>query len=121
MVAQARQPIEGHGVHSRRLIQHAEEQLANGDRLQASEKAWGAVAHSLKDIAAQRGWRYRTHGHVYEVAERLAEEQGQPDIQSLVSVATMLHQNYYEDLMPEGVIRHNIGQVKKLLDILRGC
>ena len=121
MVAQTRQPIEDHGVHSQRLIQHAEEQLANGDRLQASEKAWGAVAHSLKDIAGRRGWRYRTHAHVYDVAARLAEEQGQPDIQSLVSVATMLHQNYYEDLMPEGVIHHNIGQVKKMLEILRGC
>ena len=57
--------MEPHKVHSERLIRHAEEQLAKGDRLQASEKAWGAVVHRLKDIADQRGWKYSTHadGH----------------------------------------------------------
>ncbi|MCY4652410.1 MAG: PaREP1/PaREP8 domain-containing protein, partial [Dehalococcoidia bacterium] len=55
------EPIEAHYIHSQRLIQHAEEKLAEGDRLQASEKAWGAVAHYFKHIAAQRGWRYVTH------------------------------------------------------------
>ena len=39
------EPIEAHYVHSQRLILHAEEKLAEGDRIQASEKAWGAVAH----------------------------------------------------------------------------
>ena len=33
-------PIESHAVHSDRLIADAEEELAKGDRLQASEKAW---------------------------------------------------------------------------------
>ena len=45
------QPIESHDTHSRRLIRHAEEMLDAGDRLQASEKAWGAVAHRLKVVA----------------------------------------------------------------------
>ena len=43
-------PIESHLVHSRRLLAHAEEWLEKGDRLQASEKAWGAVAHYFKVI-----------------------------------------------------------------------
>ena len=40
------QPIESHEVHSKRLMAHAWEQLEAGDRLQASEKAWGAIATS---------------------------------------------------------------------------
>ncbi len=61
-----KQPIESYVVHSERLIRHAEEQLVSGDRLQASEKAWGAVAHHLKGIAEQRGWSYRTHADAME-------------------------------------------------------
>ena len=61
MVNAQPKPIEDHAVHSDRLIRHAWEQLEQGDRLQASEKAWGAVAHALKDIAARRGWRNRAH------------------------------------------------------------
>ena len=38
-----------------RFLGHAEEELAKGHRLQASEKAWGAVAQQLKAIAEQRG------------------------------------------------------------------
>ena len=64
-------PIESHAVHSDRLIADAEEELAKGDRLQASEKAWGAVAHRLKVIAAQRGWEYTTHRQVYGIVNRL--------------------------------------------------
>ena len=48
MVNAQPKPIEDHAVHSDRLIRHAWEQLEQGDRLQASEKAWGAVAHALK-------------------------------------------------------------------------
>ena len=34
-------PIEAHAVHSRRLLEHAAEMIAQGDRIQASEKIWG--------------------------------------------------------------------------------
>ena len=47
------QPIESHEVHSARLLGHAREMLAKGDRLQASEKVWGAVAHGIKALAEE--------------------------------------------------------------------
>ncbi len=119
MVTITRQPIEDHQVHSQRLIRHAEEQLAAGDRLQASEKAWGAVAHGLKVIAARRGWRYRTHADVFRMAERLAAEMDEPEVETLVLVANQMHQNFYDDAMSEDLIRRNIDKVKALLDLLR--
>lgn len=76
MVNAQPKPIEDHAVHSDRLIRHAWEQLEQGDRLQASEKAWGAVAHALKDIAARRGWRNRTHTHNEVIAVHLAPPAG---------------------------------------------
>ena len=111
-------PIGEHRVHGQRLLQHAEEPLDDGDRLQASEKAWGAVAHRFKAIAEQRGWQYRTHRQVYDVSANLAAEANRPGIESKLAIATQLHQNFYDDQMPESTIRASIDEVKELLKVL---
>ena len=110
-------PIESHLTHSKRLIEHAEEQLAKGDRLQASEKAWGAVAHQLKAIAERRGEPYEQHRQVYRLVRKLADETGDP-VEDLFETADSLHKNYYADSMPLDVLERRIGRVKRLLDIL---
>ena len=111
-------PIESHDVHSRRLIAHAEIELEKGDRLQASEKAWGAVAHRLKAIADRRGWEYVTHRQVFDIIRRIADELGDPQILVLFYAANGLHQNYYVDAQPIESLREQIGMAKDLLAIL---
>ena len=111
-------PIEAHDVHSRRLIAHAEIELEKGDRLQASEKAWGAVAHRLKAIADRRGWEYVTHRQVYGIVERLVDELGDPRIEALFYAANGLHQNYCVDAQPIESLRRQIGMAEELLAIL---
>ena len=111
-------PIETYDVHSRRLIAHAEIELAKGDRLQASKKAWGAVAHRLKAIADRRGWEYVTHRQVFGIVERLADELGDPRIEVLFYAANGLHRNYYVDAQPIESLRRQIGMAKDLLAIL---
>ena len=54
-------PIEPHAVHSERLLVHAREMIEKGDRLQASEKIWGAVVHAIKAVARERGWSFTKH------------------------------------------------------------
>ena len=112
------QPIESHEVHSKRLLQHAIEQLEKGDRLQASEKAWGAVAHQMKVVAEKRGWPYKTHRHAYEIAARLSEKAGNPTLRRLFNTANTLHQNFYADEKSVSVLEKDIEDVKELLDIL---
>lgn len=114
----AQQPIESHDVHSRRLIQHAEEMLESGDRLQASEKAWGAVSHRLKVVADNRSWKYETHADAFMVVRNLVIEQQNPRIGTLFDVAHGLHINYYKDERPIDYIRRQLEDVKELLDIL---
>ena len=117
--APGRMPIEPYTTHSRRLMEHAEEQLARGDRLQASEKAWGAVAHQIKAIADRRGWEYEKHQQVYGIVERLADETEDPQkVRDLFAVANGLHKNYYIDATPLSAIKYEVGRVKALLDIL---
>ena len=111
-------PIESHAAHSERLIAQAEEELAKGDRLQASEKAWGAVAHRLKVIADHRGWDYSTHQQVYGVVRQLSDELGDQRVRDLFAYANSLHQNYYADATPLDELAHEIDRVKELLDML---
>ena len=112
-------PIEGHDIHSERLIAQAEEELAKGDRLQASEKAWGAVAHQLKVIADQRGWEYNTHQQVYRVVSLLSDEVGGQELKDIFGIANSLHQNFYADVKPLEQLENEIGRVKDLLDMLK--
>ncbi len=112
------EPIESHDVHSERLMRHAEEKLAEGDRLQASEKAWGAVAHRLKAIAERRGWEYNTHAQVYRIIKRLSAERGNRQISVLFSAAKGFHQNYYIDAMPLEELNDEMENVKELLRLL---
>ena len=117
--APGRIPIEPYTTHSRRLMEHAEEQLANGDRLQASEKAWGAVAHQIKAIADRRGWEYEKHAQLFPIMKRLANETEDPaKVKNLFDVARGMHDNFYADLTPLSYIEDQIGRVKELLDIL---
>ena len=111
-------PIESHDVHSRRLIAHAKVELEKGDRLQASEKAWGAVAHRLKSISDRRGWEYVTHRQVYGIVDRLVVELGDPRLRDLFAYAHGLHRNYYVDAMPIEELRFQIGKAEEMLDIL---
>ena len=104
---------------SRRFIQQAESELESGDLLQASEKAWGAVAHRLKAIAIRRGWRHGAHWHFNGIIDNLAEETDQGErLQLLYSGANSLHVNFYEATLSEPQIREYVDEVKALLAML---
>ena len=107
-------PIEPHSVHSDRLLRHAEEQLTKGDRLQASEKAWGA-AHRLKDFADRRGWPYETHADAHKVIARLVRETGDPQLRRLFRIASALHKNYYVDADPLDTLAADLKDVRMFI------
>ena len=113
-------PIETHEVHSERLLRHAHIELEKGDRLQASEKAWGAVAHGIKVVAAVRGWRYDTHRDASRIIIRLVNEMGDDRLQLLFSAANYLHKNYYIDAMSLDEIRIHLAYVEELVEMLNG-
>ena len=77
-------PIEPHWAHSERLMQHAFDELAKGDRIQASEKAWGAMAHTLKAIADERGLTYGQHNQVRGVLHAITAEVADPTRRGLI-------------------------------------
>jgi hypothetical protein len=76
----------------------------DGDLPQASNKAWGLVAETVKAISAQHGGIVHQHRSVWQVVRELSSlvaEAGDaetPDwIRNSFMVARSLHSNFYED------------------------
>ena len=105
---------------SRQLLIHAREELAAGSRLQAGEKAWGAVVQPMKAIAEQRGWPHKSHQDVREVARQVALEYGFDDEQydALSEAYWVGHQNFYENYHHFEDLAEMIDKVEELLPYL---
>ncbi len=116
--APGRNTPEGHLVISRDFVNHARDELARGDQLQASEKVWGAASHALKAIAMQRGWRHGHRSYIFAIAEQLAREYDQADFTSRLGVADSMHGNFYSNEQGEPAIGNAIAEVERFVDDL---
>ena len=117
-VSEQRENEEKYAELSLRLLGQAQEEFDKGDRLQASEKAWGAAAHAMKAAAERRGWNHHNHGLLFAVAGQLSDDVGDPELRTLFHVASSMHQNFYEDWQPEGSVREGINQVRRLVELM---
>ena len=103
---------------SSHFIRKADEYMAQGDLLQASEKAWGATARQVKAVAQRRGWDHQRHGQLFGVIDAIASETGRPEINDLFHVANGLHDNSYERWLTTEQVADGIADVKRLLALL---
>lgn len=107
-----------HDAYSRRLLEEAAQMLATGDRVQASEKMWGAVVHRLKVIAAERDWPYEGHDDGIMIARYLGREAGNAQIKGLTEAAAALHQNFYEDARYLDELAEDLDGIRELVLML---
>ena len=91
------------------------EHLDKGDLPQASNKAWGLVAETVKAISAHYGSIIHSHRAILEVADELARLVGNAgDMETKVWINTVLvtarglHSNFYENELPEDTVRDGI-------------
>ncbi len=104
---------------SKYLIRKAQQELDRGDdRIQASEKAWGAVAHGLKSIAALRGWNHHHHLLLEDLAAVLQWQTNSTYIMDRYDSAQILHTNFYENRLEPDVLQHRIDRCRELRDEL---
>ena len=89
--------------------------LTEGDLLQASEKGRGAAAQIVKAAAEQRGWRNRSHGDLFEVVRRLANEADDSSLCTLFLVANGKHNNCYDGELPKQMIADGLDQVDEFV------
>lgn len=109
---------EEYAALSRRFVLQAQQEFDNGDRLQASEKAWGAAAHAIKAVAASRGWNHNAHRLLFDIVDQISRDMESPALRSLFQTANSLHQNFYENWQPDGLVQDGINEVKQLVDLL---
>ena len=109
-----------HGEISARLLDHADEEFEKGDMIQASEKAWGAVAHYVKSVAKARGWPDGSHRDIADNARRLLNHTSDPDgNKDKFSHINMLHVNFYEEDMHPEEVERGIRHARALIDAMR--
>ena len=101
------------------------EHLEQGDLAQASNKAWGLVAETVKAISARYGGIIHTHRAIAEVVgelSRLAGNAGDTEtrdwINALFLTARGLHINFYENEMPEITVRGGLRLCEQLSEKL---
>ena len=114
-------PIESHAVHRDRLLDHARRMLRDGDRLQASEKIWGAASHGLKVVADSRDWPYTVHSDGRVIAEHLGELTGSTDIPWLFSRMEGLHRNFYRDSFSLQEIAKRLPEADQFLRLIEAA
>ena len=103
----------------RRFIMQARHHLEEGDRLQAGEKAWGALAQNLKAIGELRGWRHDSHRLVESVGRQIVAETHNSDLGEFISeVYHKGHENFYENQRSEETLNEVIDEAELALAIL---
>ena len=120
--------LPAHGVQSaadrrqicRLMIIHAREELESGNRLQAGEKAWGAVVQPLKAVAEQRGWPHQSHRDVREVGFQIALEYGldPAQVDAMTDAYRVGHENFYENHRSVEQLADMIGRVEGIAPFL---
>ena len=76
----------------------------DGDLPQASNKAWGMVAETVKAVSSQHGGTIHQHRSIWQVLRQLSNLAGESgdtetreSINNAFMVARSLHSNFYED------------------------
>jgi uncharacterized protein (UPF0332 family) len=101
---------------ARRFILEAREELERGSRLQAGEKAWGAIAHNLKVIGESRGWNHQNHQQVQNIGRQIVREYENTRLGEAIADAYHTgHVNFYENQWSFDTIRETIEAAEEAL------
>ena len=112
--------------------EHLPMELDKDNRLQASEKIWGSVAHTIIALGKQRGWKVgKSHGALEAVVVQLGAELDEANglrtnddasdrekFRLLLSSVNGVHDNFYRNDKDEDGIEDAEGDAKKLLSRL---
>ena len=104
---------EDYATTSHLFLTHAKDELSRGNRLQASEKVWGAANYALKAVAAQRGWRHGGQRNIFAIARQLAEETSRRSFRDQLFLARAIHYNFYDNDLDEYDVRDGVDAAER--------
>ena len=111
--------VKRHQELSAQFLDQAEAELRNGDLLQASEKAWGAVVHYVNSVARERGWPVGSHRNVNENALRLIRSPAYSEYRRKLTTLNALHANFYEDYLADEMVQDGVEDARELIRVLK--
>ena len=88
---------EDHARVALAFLEASDREFAAGDRLQASEKLWGAATHALMAVEMRRARRLGSHTAFRDAAERLSDKHDDASIEYGFAHAERFHRNFYHD------------------------
>ncbi len=107
---------------SRRFIIQARQEIEDGNRLQAGEKAWGAVVQLLKMVGEQRDWNHGSNRQIESIGRQIRAEYPDLDSQDLGHALNDAyhkgHENFYENRRNEATVRAVVEDVAETLPSL---
>ena len=106
---------EEHIQTAQDFLEKSDQYFADHDRLQGSEKLWGAAAHALLAVARTRGRPLGTHRRLREMADTLSQETGDPLIAANFDAAERFHANFYHNYMTDYDIQTERPPVRRLV------
>ncbi len=93
--------VQEHLETARLFLDQADQEFADGDMLQGSEKLWGAASQAIMAIAQERGWEFHDHRSMKRAANRLADEHGDANFSLAFGIAEKFHANFYHKFMQD--------------------
>lgn len=110
---------------SRRFLEHATLELAKDppERLQASEKSWGALSQAVKAVAKDRRWRNDSHFRTHAILNQIIYEHWYgtavaAEMRKDFLAVQSLHSNYHENVSDVDTIEVGIEAAQRLVDRL---
>ena len=110
---------------SRRFLEHATLELAKEppERLQASEKSWGALSQAVKAVAKDRRWRNDSHFRTHAILNQIIYEHWDgtavaAEMRKDFLAVQSLHSNYHENVSDVPTIEVGIRAAQRLVDRL---
>ena len=104
---------------SQQFIIQAREELAKGHRLQAGEKAWGALVQPLKVVAEQRGWKHDSNKDLRDVGTQLVSEYSEYDLaEALWDTYYAGPENFYENYYSKEALEEILVNLEEALPAL---
>jgi hypothetical protein len=79
----------------------------------------GFSSSNGKAVAASGGTTISSQGGLFSFVRKIGEEENDPELRRLFSVANTLHQNFYENWLHEDVIKEYSEDVKQLITKLK--
>ena len=83
------------------FLRQSDAEFDAGDRIQGSEKLYGAATQAVIAAAKQRGWQYRTHRATKNAVVRLEAEYDDPLLSAGFLAAEKFHKNFFHDEMED--------------------